>query len=121
MLAAVAALAMLAFAGPASAQTIQRVNDPTPGGQFSDAGGPGYVEVRNDGVRGCNQNEATPLGDAFTGYAWIDTGGDANAGHTDNDSDPDGISYGNGTIGAGDYDGETGDSDPAVDNDDCPN
>ena len=105
---ALAAAAMLAVpVATASAQTILRVPDPTPTGTFTDAqGNQGYVEIRDDGVRACNENPNTPAGDNLTGYAWIDAGGDANAGHTDDDADPDGITYGNGTIGAGDYDGE---------------
>ena len=105
---ALAAVAMLAVPlASASAQTILRVADPTPTGTFTDAqGNAGYGEVRDDGIRACNENPGTPAGDNVTGYAWIDAGGDANAGHNDDDADGDGITYGNGTVGAGDYDGE---------------
>lgn len=112
---AVAAVALLAVPlASASAQTILRVSDPTPTGTFTDEqGNQGYVEIRDDGVRACNENPGTPAGDNFTGYAWIDTGGDANAGNTDDDADPDGVTYGNSTLGAGDYDGEGTDNEDA--------
>lgn len=123
---ALAAAAILAVsAASASAQTVLRVPDPTPTATFTDGfGNAGYVEVRDDGVRACNENpDATPAGDSLTGYAWIDAGGDGNAGNTDDDADNDGITYGNGTIGAGDYDGEgTDDGDPlnGTEENDCP-
>lgn len=104
-LAAAAVLAVSATA--ASAQTIQRVPDPTPTSAFTDEqDNAGYVEIRSDGVRACNENPGTPAGDGLTGYAWIDAGNDGNAGHNDDDPDADGISYGNGRVGAGDYDGD---------------
>jgi hypothetical protein len=122
---ALAAAAMLAVpVATASGQTILRVADPTPTGTFTDAqGNAGYGEIRDDGVRACNENETTPAGDQLTGYAWIDAGGDAFAGNADDDG-TNGPTYGNGTIGAGDYDGEgvdDGDDElNGTEGDDCP-
>lgn len=124
MLAVTAAAILAVSATAASAATIVRVPDPTPNGAFTDSGGnQGYVEVRDDGVRACNENPGTPAGDSLSGYAWVDTGGDANAGHTDDDADPDGVTYGNGTAGAGDYDGEGADdgiAENGTEESDCP-
>lgn len=117
-----AAAVMALAASSASAQTILRVPDPTPTGTFSDGTSAGYGEVRDDGVRACNENPNTPAGDQLTGYAWVDAGGDANAGNTNEDGN-EGITYGNGSIGAGDYDGEgTNDGDPTngTEENDCP-
>lgn len=92
-----------------------KVADPTPSQSFSDTtGNQGYVEVAaEDGavLRGCNENEATPAGDDFTGYVWVNPGGESTP-----------ATYGNETIGAGDADGEDGAAPRDIDedtNDDC--
>jgi hypothetical protein len=86
-------------AGIASADPV-RVDDPV--GVFTDSSGnAGYVEVDDAGaVRACNENEATPLGDDFTGYIWVNPSGE--------DTTP---TYGNNQVGAGDEDGTAGGND----------
>jgi hypothetical protein len=92
---AVAALAVLVVAAPASALKIA---DPTPTKSFSDKlGNTGYVSVAEGGavLRACNENPDTPAGDQATGYVYVNPNGE-NVTPT----------YGNTTIGAGDADGE---------------
>jgi hypothetical protein len=108
-----AAAVMALAATSASAASIVKVADPTPNGAFTDAqGNQGYVEVLDDGVRACNENEATPAGDQVTGYAWVSAGGESTP-----------PTYGNENIGAGDADGEgvdDGDDTNGTEGDDCP-
>lgn len=108
----IAAFAILGATAPALAE---KVADPTPNQQFSDAhGNQGYVEVAaEDGalLRACNENEQTPAGDDLTGYIWV---------NPDGEDTP--ATYGNDTIGAGDADGADGDAPRDADedtNDDC--
>lgn len=92
---ALAVVALLAGSGLASAEPIQRVDDPTPNKQFTgsydcsyytyDAQGnatkvtkscesKGYVAVYDDGIVACNGNEALKRpdnGQALQGYVWI--------------------------------------------------
>lgn len=106
-----AALAICAVTAASASAAGVRVNDPT--GKFSGAGGEGYVQVSDDGAQACNENKAaTPLGDGFTGYAYISRSGNT----------PGTPTYGNDNVGAGDADGET-DADPTngAEEDDCPN
>jgi hypothetical protein len=109
-----AVVAAIGIAKPAAAV---KVTDPTPNAAFSDAeGNQGYVEVASDDgsgavFRGCNENDATPGGDQFTGYIWVNPSGESTT-----------PTYGNANIGAGDADGEDGapptDGDGDT-NDDC--
>lgn len=98
-----AAAAMLAIPSAAIGDQIIRVDDPTPGGQFSGETGPGYVAVYDDGVVACNQNEGITRpdnGEPLVGYIWIGPdqqaenqtyaapGGVAGAGNDTREDDP---------------------------------
>lgn len=103
-------VAGLGILAPAFAEDTT-VSDPTPTGVFTDsAGNQGYVSAGPDnGVRACNENDATPAGDSATGYIWVNPNGE--------DTTP---TYGNGNVGAGDADGADDPNSPNPTNHDCP-
>lgn len=98
-------LALLALAPSAFAAGV-RVNDPT--GHFSDDANSGYIQASDDGAQACNESkDATPQGDALTGYAYVSVAGQS--------GEP---TQGNEHVGSQDADGETTETD--ANENDCP-